>query len=194
MTKISSHDAPAIIICGIDCFVPYFSSINCTMRGTTTAGETAASTVPITAASIREISKKIGANSTYPTISNDAGTKASKIAGLPTFFKSFKFNDKPALSKMIINAILRSSAEIDKIDESRKSSTYGPSTIPVTSIPIMRGSFNFWHIAAIQSPTKKISANDVNIFFSSFNGFCSLVFSVSVICVPIVCPLCAAFA
>ena len=75
-----------------------------------------------------------------------------------------------------MNSLDKYRKEIDKIDESRKSSTYGPSIIPVTSIPIMRGSFNFWHIAAIQSPTKKISANDVNIFFPPSMGFVLLFF------------------
>ena len=64
MTKISSQDAPARIICGILFFVPYPVSISFTMRGTTTAGETAASTAPITAASMRLIPRIMGANST----------------------------------------------------------------------------------------------------------------------------------
>ena len=64
MTKISSQDAPARIICGILFFVPYPLSISFTMRGTTTAGETAASTAPITAASMRFPPRIMGANST----------------------------------------------------------------------------------------------------------------------------------
>ena len=43
------------------------------------------------------------------------------------------------------------------------SSTYGPNTIPVTSIPMIRGSFSFWQMAPIASPTIKISDNDANI-------------------------------
>ena len=55
------------------------------------------------------------------------------------------------------------------MDGSSKSSTYGPNTIPVTSIPMIRGSFSFWQMAPIASPTIKISDNDANInppFFS----------------------------
>lgn len=84
MTKISSHDAPAMTICGIAFSVPYFFSIRVTILGTTTAGDTA-------------------------------------------------------------------------------SSTYGHNTIPVTSIPMIRGSFSFWQMAPIASPTIKISDNDANI-------------------------------
>lgn len=49
------------------------------------------------------------------------------------------------------------------MDGSSKSSTYGPNTIPVTSIPMIRGSFSFWQMAPIASPTIKISDNDANI-------------------------------
>ena len=64
MTKISSHDAPARIICGMLLSVPRPLSISCTMRGTTTAGDTAASTEPMTAASARVMPRKHGASST----------------------------------------------------------------------------------------------------------------------------------
>lgn len=46
ITNTSSTDAPAIINCGIPSFVPYPSSINFNILGTTTAGETAANTDP----------------------------------------------------------------------------------------------------------------------------------------------------
>ena len=49
------------------------------------------------------------------------------------------------------------------MDGSSKSSTYCPNTIPVTSIPMIRGSFSFWQMAPIASPTRKISDNDANI-------------------------------
>ena len=42
--------------------VPYFSSINCTILGTTTAGDTAPITAPITAASSLVIPRKYGAS------------------------------------------------------------------------------------------------------------------------------------
>lgn len=77
----------------------------------------------------------------------------------------------------MINAIFRRSAEIDRMEGSRKSNTYGPNTMPVMSIPMILGSFSLWQIAPIASPTRKISANDVNIFFPPFctkkaDGFC----------------------
>ena len=58
-TNISSQDDPARIICGIDLLTPLFSSINFTILGTTTAGDTAARTDPIKSASIALILKKI---------------------------------------------------------------------------------------------------------------------------------------
>ena len=53
LAAVSSTDAPARISCGIPSFTPYPSSISLTILGTTTAGETAASTAPIIAASNR---------------------------------------------------------------------------------------------------------------------------------------------
>lgn len=55
---------PARIICGMLLSVPRPLSISCTMRGTTTAGDTAASTEPMTAASTRVTPRKHGASST----------------------------------------------------------------------------------------------------------------------------------
>jgi hypothetical protein len=66
-------------------------------------------------------------------------------------------------------------SDMDKMLGSSRSNTYGPSTIPVASIPIIRGSFSFWQMAPIASPTRKINDSDVNIvliapsvLFSSF--------------------------
>ena len=46
ITNTSSHEAPVIIIWGIFLFVPYPSSCNLIILGTTTAGDTAAITEP----------------------------------------------------------------------------------------------------------------------------------------------------
>ena len=159
-----------MIICGMLFLVPYFSSINETILGTTTAGDTAANTDPITAAEMRSIPKIYGANKKKAKISKLAGTKDIMIAGRPTFFRSSRFKDSPAFNNIMINAICLRSADIDKIDGSNKSNTYGPSTIPVINIPIMRGNLILWQIAAIDNPTKKIKASDVNINKSSFNN------------------------
>ena len=64
------------------------------------------------------------------------------MAGRPTFFKSVRFKDNPALSNIIINAICLKSLEIDKIESSSRFKAYGPKMIPVNNIPIIRGSFN----------------------------------------------------
>ena len=143
--------------------MPNCSSISCTMRGTTTAGETAPSTAPITAASTRVMPSTYGANKINAKISQLAGTHAIITAGRPTFFRSAKFKESPALIRIMISAICRSSDEMDKMDASSQFSTYGPSTMPVSSIPIMRGRPHFWQIAAMPSPSKKINASDVNI-------------------------------
>ena len=92
-------------------------------------------TVPIIAASKIEIPSSLGANKIIPPISKHAGTKHIKTAGRPTFFRSLRSNDNPALIKIIIRAILLRSDEIFKIEASITSNTYGPSTIPVTIIP-----------------------------------------------------------
>ena len=80
-------------------------------------------TAPITAASTRVTPRIIGANRIYPQISNDAGTNDIRIAGRPTFFKSERFNDNPALSRIMISANFRRSAEIPRIDGDNRSST-----------------------------------------------------------------------
>ena len=82
------------------------------MSGTTTAGDTAANTVPSIAAFNKSKCRKIGAKIISPKISKLAGTKHISKADGPTFFKSdiFKFN--PARIKIIISAICRMSDEI----------------------------------------------------------------------------------
>ena len=121
-------------------FVPYLVSMSCTIRGTTTAGETAPRTAPMTAASIRLIPKTKGANKTKARISKLAGTQDIMIAGRPTFFRSAMFRDRPAFKRMIINAICRSSEEMERMDGESRLSIWGPSTIPVISMPMIRGS------------------------------------------------------
>ena len=123
MTKMSSQEAPAIISWGMLLSVPYLPSISCTMRGTTTAGDTAASTAPITAASVRVTPSTRGASSTNPRISQLAGTQAISTAGRPTFFRSARFRESPAFSRMIISAIWRRSAEMDRMEGSSRFST-----------------------------------------------------------------------
>ena len=168
ITNISSHEAPASIICGMAFLVPYLFSIRLTILGTTTAGDTAASTAPITAASTRLTPSIKGAHTIYPISSKVAGTNDKSTAGLPAFLRSLKSSESPAFISMIISAILRSSEDMDNIDGSSISRTYGPSTIPVASIPIIRGSLSLWHIAPIASPTRKINDSDVNIFFPPY--------------------------
>ena len=142
ITKIPSQEIPAIIICGIAFFVPYLFSMKCTIWGMTTAGEAAPKTAPITAASILVIPNMAGASKIYPIISKVAGIKDSKTAGLPTFFRSAKSKDNPALSKMMMNAIFFKSAEIESNAGSKKSKTNGPNTIPVINMPMILGSLS----------------------------------------------------
>jgi len=61
ITKTSSTEAPAIIICGILLSAPYPSSISFSILGTITAGETAAITVPSIAESRSPRPKNFGA-------------------------------------------------------------------------------------------------------------------------------------
>ena len=136
-----------------------------TILGTTTAGETAARTAPITAASRTLIPISFGASSIIPIISNDAGRKHISTAGLPIFLSPDISSPSPALVKIIISAILRSSADIPNMLSSIRLSTYGPSTIPVISIPSKLGSFIFWHIHPIDIPIIKINEILSNIFF-----------------------------
>ena len=118
MTKTSSTDAPAKISCGILLSVPYPSSISRIILGTITAGDTAARTLPMIAASNSVTPSRTGASRTVPASSMHAGTKHIKIAGLPTFLRSSRFRDKPALVRIMTSAICRKSDEISKIEAS----------------------------------------------------------------------------
>ncbi len=55
-----------------------------------------------------------------------------------------------------------------RIDGSSRFSTYGPSTMPVKSIPIILGSPIRSQIAAMARPARKINASEVNMFSSHF--------------------------
>ena len=80
------------------------------------AGDTAATTAPITAASSNEMPSKGGATSIIPAISKQAGTKHISTAGRPTFFKSLISKASPARIRMITSAICRSSTDTDNRD------------------------------------------------------------------------------
>ena len=131
-----------MIICGILCSVPYFVSISCTILGITTAGDTAPKTAPITAASTLEICRIAGAKIANARISQLAGTQDIISAGLPTFFRSARFKDNPAFKSMMIRAICLSSEDIPKIESESQFNPHGPKTIPVISIPMIRGILN----------------------------------------------------
>lgn len=75
------------------------------------------------AASIRFTPRSQGAKRVKARISQLAGTKDSSTAGRPTCFKSRRFRESPAFSKIIMRAICRSWAEMDKMEGSSKSST-----------------------------------------------------------------------
>ena len=163
ITNTSSTDAPAIINWGMLSPVPYRSSISFSIFGTITAGDTAATTVPIIAASSRLIPRIRGASASIPRISKEAGTKHISTAALPTFFKSSTSRFRPALVRMMISAICLRSAEMDRMEPSSRLSAYGPSKIPVSSIPRSCGRFNRLKIAPIPIPHKKITARLNNI-------------------------------
>ena len=118
ITNTSSTDAPASRSCGMLFFVPYPSSISRIILGTITAGETAAITLPMIAASNRVIPSSTGARRTVPAISTQAGTKHMRTAGRPTFFRSDKSSDRPALVRIMTSAICLRSAEIFRIEPS----------------------------------------------------------------------------
>ena len=109
------------------------------------------------------------ANSTsriIPRTSKQAGTKHIRIAGLPTFFKSSRFSESPALARIMINAIFRSSDEIFKMEASIRFKAYGPNTIPVTNIPKSPGRCTFLQSHPIIMPSNSIHAILINIFLS----------------------------
>ena len=118
MTNTSSTEAPARINCGILCSFPYPSSMRRIILGTTTAGDTAAITLPIMAASKVVIPNNKGAKMIVPAISTHAGTKHISTAGLPTFFKSDTSKERPALVRIMTNAICLISDEIFKMESS----------------------------------------------------------------------------
>ena len=171
ITYTSSTDAPARINCGIPSSVPYPSSINFTIRGTTTAGETAARTEPKIAASNSESPSKRGARSNIPSNSKLAGTKHIITAGRPIFLSPETSSPSPARIRIMIRAIFLSSDEMFRIFGSNKSCTYGPSTIPVSNIPRSPGSFNFLQIQLILIPQSRISAILNNIKIPSYSSF-----------------------
>ena len=150
--------------------VPRFSSISCTILGTTTAGDTAPSTAPITAASMRVIPRMCGASRKNARISQLAGMQHIITAGRPTFFRSDRSSDRPALIKMMMSAIWRNSDEIDRMESSSQFSTYGPIKMPVSSMPMMRGRPIRLHSAAAAKPSRNTSASDVNIVFPPRNA------------------------
>lgn len=79
-----------------------------------------------------------------PIISNMAGIKHIKIAGLPTLFRSAIFNDNPDRVKITIYAmVLRSEDRAKKLSESMFKAN-GPKRIPANNRPIKEGKFNFF--------------------------------------------------
>ena len=156
ITKTSSTEAPARIICGIFFFVPYPSSISFIIPGTTTAGDTAPTTAPRIAASSTVIPSNGGASNNIPRTSKVAGRKHIRIAGLPTFFRSSADNFNPALRNIMISAIFLISAEIFNTLESMRFSTEGPMRIPASNMPSRPGSPDFLHRKPRKSPKNKI--------------------------------------
>ena len=77
-------------------------------------------TVPSIAESNIGKFKSFGPRIIKPNISRVAGIKHIKIAGLPTFFKSFISNARPARVKIITSAICLSSDDMPIILESNK--------------------------------------------------------------------------
>ena len=104
-----------------------------------------------------------GAKIIVPIISIHAGTKHIRIAGRPTFFKSEKFKDKPALVKIITNAICLKSPDIVSIESSTKFRQCGLNTIPTIIIPNRLGNFIFENSHPTNNPNSKIIAILVNI-------------------------------
>ena len=65
-----------------------------------------------------EIPNSFGAISTIATISKQAGTKHIKMAGRPTFSKSFISKARPARVKIIIKATCLRYGDMDNIEPS----------------------------------------------------------------------------
>ncbi len=120
--------------------MPILRSIRLIILGTITAGDTAATTAPITAASRSVTPKSIGARIITPTISNDAGRKHINAAGRPTALSSLTLSERPARRSIITKAICRSSMDISAIELSIRSKPCTPNKIPATNIPTRGGS------------------------------------------------------
>lgn len=86
-----------------------------------------------------------------------------QTAGRPTFFKSFKSKERPALVKMIINAILRKSEDMFSRELSIMFKKYGPRMIPVKIIPVRLGKWIFLHIHPVNIPINTIIAILISI-------------------------------
>ena len=91
-------------------------------------------------------------------------------AGLPIFLRPETSRLYPALVRIIISAIFLISDEIDKIDVSMQSKTYGPSITPVNIIPNRLGNLHFWHNQPKIIPSIKINAILNNIIISPFHA------------------------
>lgn len=165
ITKMSSIDEPAMIICGMLLAVPIRRSMRLIIRGTMTAGDTAAMTEPRIAASSRVMPKIKGAMITTPAISNSAGRKLSSIAGRPTCLSSLALSARPARSSITTSASCRSSCEMPSSAGSSRSSICGPSSMPVSSIPISAGSLSRENSLPAIRLHRVRSAMDVSMLF-----------------------------
>ncbi len=111
ITKTSSNEEAPRIIVGIAFLAPRPRSIKSIIRGTTTAGETAAKMEPRMAASRQVIFSSLGATSITPPISKTAGNALIITVARPTRFKASRRSSNPALSRMTISAIFLKSPE-----------------------------------------------------------------------------------
>ena len=80
---------------------------------------------------------------------------------MPFFFKSLRLRLSPARVSMIISASSRKSADMPSMDGEIRSSTYGPSTMPIISIPSRGGSLIFEQIEPNSRALKQITASEV---------------------------------
>ena len=72
--------------------------------------------------------------------------------------------DRPALIMMITRANFQRSGDILRILGSNKLRACGPSTIPVSIMPIIAGTLIALQAAPIAKPKRKISASEVSIY------------------------------
>lgn len=93
--------------------------------GHITAGDTAPTAVPITAASSTDTPSRRRARMITPIISKQPATEYIRMAGRSTFFRYSKLCASPARVRMIINASWRKSVEIERIAPSSTFSTCG---------------------------------------------------------------------